>query len=59
MLSTWILSFSICGVFLVINIMIIPKFQNQWCTFDFGKECLKKIKIVYIKVLSDLNMQNK
>jgi hypothetical protein len=49
----------ILGVFLVINIMIVPKFQNQRCTSDFWKGCLEKIKIVYIKVLSDLNMQKK
>jgi hypothetical protein len=49
----------ILGVVLVINIMIVPKFQNQWCTSDFWKGCLEKIKIDYNKVLSDLNMQKK
>jgi len=42
--------------FLLINIMILQKFQNQWWTFDILKEHLKT-KWTSIKALSDLNMK--
>lgn len=50
------LPISSLGVLLLINIMILQKFQNQWWTFDFLKRHLKT-KWTSIKALSDLNME--
>ncbi len=41
---------------LIINVIFF-NFQKEWCTFDFTKRHLKKIKIVHFRNLSALNMQ--
>ncbi len=32
---------------LIINVKILFNFQNEWCTFDRKKGCLKKIRILH------------
>jgi hypothetical protein len=40
----WIWPTSSAFVFLIINIKILSNFENEWCTFDNEKGCLKKKK---------------
>jgi hypothetical protein len=38
----WISPTSSAFVFLIINIKILSNFENEWCTFDNEKRCLKE-----------------